>query len=356
MADDSNSPSFGVGIEIDRVPFTAGDGMQLGLVHARGQIAPTRGPVLLVHGAGVRANIFNPPTARTLVQELVARGFDPWLVNWRASTEVAANEWDLDKAAVHDHPAAVRTICERTGARSIQAVIHCQGSTSFTMSALAGLVPQVRTIVSNAVSLHTVIPPNARRKLLWLTPLLRPVTRYLDPRWGEAPHGLTARALAMLVRIFHRECSNGVCRFASFTYGAGHPTLWPHDNISAATHDWIRGEFAAVPLTFFRQMAACVRRGNLVSTGAFPALPADFGAQPPQTDARFVLFAGRRNECFVAESQENTFAWLERHAKGRHALHVLDGYGHLDVFLGDRAATEVFPRIIHELERDGSSS
>ena len=40
----------------------------------------------------------------------------------------------------------------------MKAVIHCQGSTSFTMSAVAGLVPEVKTIVTNAVSLHPVVP------------------------------------------------------------------------------------------------------------------------------------------------------------------------------------------------------
>ena len=33
------------------------------------------------------------------------------------------------------------------------------------MSAIAGLVPQVKTIVSNAVSLHTVVPKDGEGKL-----------------------------------------------------------------------------------------------------------------------------------------------------------------------------------------------
>ena len=53
------------------IPFTAGDGVELNLVHVRGEHAPTRGPVLLVHGAGVRANIFRAPSGRTLVDALV---------------------------------------------------------------------------------------------------------------------------------------------------------------------------------------------------------------------------------------------------------------------------------------------
>ena len=66
--------------------------------------------------------------------------------------------------------------------------MHCQGSTSFMMAATAGLLPEVTTIVSNAVSLHPVVPTIARRKLDCFHRPVRALTRYLDPRWGiEAP-------------------------------------------------------------------------------------------------------------------------------------------------------------------------
>ncbi len=125
------------------VEFTAGDGLQCNVINVRGEQAPTKGPVLLVHGAGVRANIFRAPSGRNLVDLLVDGGWDVWLENWRASIEIPHNHWTLDQAAVYDHPQAVQTVCAQTGADEIKAVIHCQGSTSFMMSALAGLVPQV---------------------------------------------------------------------------------------------------------------------------------------------------------------------------------------------------------------------
>jgi hypothetical protein len=138
--------------------------------------------VLLVHGAGVRANIFNAPLPTSFVRYLVERGHDVWLENWRASIDLPRNAWTLDQAAVHDHPAAVRTLCERSGVQRCAAVIHCQGSSSFTMAALAGLLPQVDLIVSNAVSLHVVVPEAARRKSLYLLPIVAALTDYLDPR------------------------------------------------------------------------------------------------------------------------------------------------------------------------------
>jgi poly(3-hydroxyalkanoate) synthetase len=67
-------------------------------------------------------------------------GYDVWLENWRGSIEFTPNEWDLDMVAKNDHPAAVKKIIEQTGAKEIKAIIHCQGSTSFMMSAMLGLL------------------------------------------------------------------------------------------------------------------------------------------------------------------------------------------------------------------------
>jgi hypothetical protein len=333
------------------VPFRARDGFEANLVNVRGAERPEKGPVLLVHGAGVRANIFRAPSGRTIVDSLVEEGYDVWLENWRASIDFAPNRWTLDDAAVNDHPAAVETVVRETGASEVKAVIHCQGSTSFMMSAVAGLVPQVTTIVANAVTLHPVVPSWSRLKIGYAIPAVARLTDYLDPQWGLHAPGVTPKVLNGIVQLVHHECSNPVCKQVSFTYGSGFPALWRHENLNADTHEWLRGEFAHVPITFFQQMRSCVAAGTLVSLGRYDELPRDFTAQAPRTDARIVLFAGVENRCFLPESQERTFRWLDGHAPGRHALHELPGYSHLDVFMGKHAARDVFPLMLSELER-----
>src|SRR3954465_14897645 len=109
------------------VPFTTEDGHQLNLINVRGPQEPTREPVLLVHGAGVRGNIFRAPVQTTVVDALLAAGYDVWLENWRASIDLPPQDWTLDQAALYDHPAAVRTVVAETGADRLKAVIHCQG-------------------------------------------------------------------------------------------------------------------------------------------------------------------------------------------------------------------------------------
>ena len=333
------------------VPFQAGDGMALNLIHIQGPKPPTRMPILLIHGAGVRANLFRAPIERTIVDALIDRGYDVWLENWRASIDLAPSLWSLDQAAAYDHPHAVETIVRETGCSEMKALVHCQGSTSFMMSAVAGLVPQVTTILSNAVSLHPVVPQASYWKILLSIPVVKQFTDYLDPRWGLEQPTLIAKALNAFVQATHHECANPVCKWISFTYGVGFPTLWSHENLDETTHEWIKQEFAKVPLRFFEQMGACLKKGHLIGWQRCPGLPDDFVAEPPKTKARIAFFAGENNQCFLAESQKRTHAYFNNIRPNYHSLTIIPNYGHLDVFLGKNAAQQVFPSMLEELER-----
>jgi hypothetical protein len=151
------------------------------------------------------------------------------------------------------------------------------------------------------------------------------------------------------VRATHRECDNIVCRWSSFTYGVGFPTLWRHENLNAETHDWLSAEFGPVSLNFFKQIGRSIRAGHLVAMSTEGGLPADFASQPPDTSARFALFAGELNRCFLPESQVRTHRWLSTHRPDYHSLHVIPGYAHLDVFMGCNAGRDVLPLMIEEL-------
>jgi hypothetical protein len=335
----------------EEVEFAARDTFKLSLVHYAPEDDQKREQILVVHGAGVRAELFLPPVDETIVDALLDVGYDVWLLNWRASIDLRPNQWTLDDAAVNDHPAAVQEVLRRTGATSLKAIIHCQGSTSFMMSAVAGLLPQVTTVISNAVALHPVVPFLTRLKSRYLTNTIGSFLPYLNPQWGiYAPPGWPT-VIDWIVRATHHECDNAVCRHASFTYGSGSPTLWRHENLNDATHEWIKGEFAHVPTSFFRQMKQCIEVGHLVSTGTYGELPASFVSQAPRTDARFVFLAGELNKCFSPESQARTVDFFDSHHPGRHGFHQLAGYGHLDVFIGRNAAADVFPLILDELRK-----
>lgn len=331
------------------VPLTAGDGHPLQVIHIEGEREPWRGPVLLVHGAGVRANMFRPPVERSVVDVLLEAGFDVWLESWRASVDFPWNRWTLDQGAVLDHPVAVQAVLERTGAGELGAVIHCQGSCSFALALVAGLVPQVTRVVANSVTLHPVVPTHAAVKLRASAAALSHMARYVDPTWGIRPDGPLSRALVYGVGLTHRECRNAVCKMTSFAYGIGRPAMWSHEQLNDETHDWLAYEWGPCPISFYRQMARSVARKELVPMDGFPELPGDVLRRQPQTDARFLLLTGTANRCFVPESQHRTLAWLEAAQPGRHRLAELPGYGHLDVFFGQNSARDVFGLIVEHL-------
>jgi hypothetical protein len=329
----------------DIIPFKAYDGFECNLWRLKYDGSKHRGPVMLVHGAGVRANIFNPPNEINLLDMLAEAGYDVYLENWRSSTEFQANKWDLDVVAKNDHPAAIQKVCEVSGSDTCKAIIHCQGSTSFMISAVEGLVPKVTTIITNAVSLHPVVPAWSRVKLDVILEMAGLITDYINPRWGDDAPDFRSKLFKALVLSTHFEKDTTVGKFVSFTYGAGFPALWELENLSNETKEWIRNEFGPVPIHFFRHIRKGVHNGSLVSVDGSK----HYMDAKPATDARFVFFAGKLNKCFKSNSQVNSFEYFNNLKPDYHKLHVFDTYSHLDIFLGRNAHKDIFPVMIEEL-------
>lgn len=337
--------------QFETIEFDAYDGLKCNLKHVISS-KTTKCPVILVHGAGVRANIFNPPSSNTIVSMLVDQGYDVWLENWRGSIDLEPNHWDLDQVAINDHPAAVKKIVQITGAKEIKAIIHCQGSTSFMISAVLGLVPEVKTIISNAVSLHPVVPRYSEIKLNYYLPLVKLMFPYLNPSWGINAPDFKSKMLRFIVAATHKEKDTLVGKFVSFTYGAGFPALWLLENLDRETMEWIQYEFAEVPLSFFGHIKKCVNNEVLVPLHGTNGMKITYLDTPPKTEARIVLFGGEQNLCFHPDSQRKTFDYLDNINPGYHKLYILDNYSHLDVFLGKNAYKDVFPIMIDELNQN----
>jgi hypothetical protein len=329
------------------------DGRDLTLHHIRGDAEPTAGPVLLVHGTGVRAEIFyGAPVERSLVDDLVEAGFDVWAGNWRGSIDLPECEYTLDEVARYDHPALIAAVLGETGTATLKAVVHCQGSTSFALACAGGLVPEVTDVVSNAVSFHVDVPRWSKLRMQALLPGMRIGFPGFDPQWGLRPTALRARLLALWARTVRRECHEPVCQMANYVYGVGGNVLWDHANLDPPVHRWIAREFGFVPTSFFRQMARCTEAGHLVSVDGSDDLPAHVLAAPPVDRPRWTFLAGTANRCFLPRGQQRSFAWLDAIEPGRHALVLVPGYTHLDLFFGRHAARDVYGRVVDALRME----
>ncbi len=331
------------------IGFEAADGEEGTLHHIRGEREPELGPVMLSHGCSVRANMFyGAPTKETIVEALIDAGYDVWLENWRASIDLPPTRWTLDQAAAWDHPAAVKKILELTGRRTLKAVVHCQGSTSFMMSALAGLVPEVTHVVSNAVSLHIRITDWSKFRMNLMTPAASLAVNGADPQWYvRAPRlresGFTHFAGKRPI------CDSHVCRAANFFYGHGPEVLWRHANLDDQTHTWNNREWGFCPTSFFKQMSRSANAGYVLPVSGIPTLPESLLGHRLETDTRFTFIAGSDNTCFLPSSQQLTWEYFDRRQPGRHRFHRLPGYAHLDVFIGREAHRNVYPLIVESL-------
>lgn len=355
------------GLKRECLQFDARDGTRGFLTRVRSG-APTKGPVLMVAGTSVPANVFEAPLEETLVQRLANEGYDVFMETWRGSASSQPNQFTLEQAAVNDHVAAVAKVLETSDADRLKAVVHCQGSTSFMMALVSGLLPEVTHVVSNSVSLHPVVPPLSEVKLRLVGPIVAWLADYLDPQAGRWSWGIrrlagrhplrTARTLvlAALLRTWvaatHHECDSMVCKFSSFIYGEGGSVMWSHANISQETHRWLADEFFWVPTLFFRQIARSTMARRLVPMRELDAVRGltELGAEP-RTQARITFMTGLANRCFAPESQLLSYRYMTAWQPGRHELLELPGYGHLDVWFSERSATDVFPAVIDALER-----
>jgi hypothetical protein len=335
------------------VPYRADDGFELTLHHLRGAREPTRGPVLLSPGAGVRAELYyGQPSGRTLAEVLLAEGYDVWSQNWRGSIDCPPNLYTLDRVARYDHPAAVATVLREARTSTLKAIVHCQGSVSFTLAAIAGLVPEVTHVVSSAISLHVRTPKATRMKQIFMLPPASVLIPYADAQWGIRSPSPPAQGLAAVARVIRRECDNPVCGMSSYMYGAGPDVIARHANLDSDVHAWMGRELGFAPFRgLIRQLVKSTGERHLVPVEALPGMPESYVDEPPRTDARFTFVVGAENRMFLPAGQRASFEHFNAHAPGRHAFQCFEGVGHLDTLIGRNAPERTFPVMLAGLER-----
>jgi cholesterol oxidase len=331
--------------------FSTADGVSLRLVRYEGG---SKGPVLLVHGLGMSGQVFSVDTLNVnLVEYLAESGYDVWVLDSRASIDIAGSEdqFTADLIAEQDLPAAVGKVRELTGAAAVDVVAHGLGATTLLMAIVGGL-QGVRSAVCSQGGLHVVTQRAARVKAgLYLPGVIKALGQQSLRADGGGTKGWKNRlfdaGLRLLPVELEEQCSSPVCRRITFMYGP----LYEHDQINLATHEALHELFGVVNLQVFDHLARMVREGHAVrTTGESWLRDLDRLALP------ITFLHGADNACFLPESTQATMAALAD-ANGpdfyRHT--VIPDYGDMDCLIGKDAARDVFPLILEHLERQTSS-
>lgn len=339
---------------VENYTTTTGDGVEIQLARYRGG---SKGPVMVVHGAGVSSGMFLLPTVdEHFTQYLVKNGYDAWLLEWRASIRLPLRQFTLDQAAENDFPAALALIRERTRAGSVQAVVHCAGASAFFMALAAGCLPEVRCVSCSQIALHYAAPPATEIKcMLNLGDAFADLgVDYLsateDPR-----HPVFQKLFGEVVDLTNHECNSTVCHRITFMYGH----LYRHERLNAITHDRLSDQFGACNMTAFRHLAQIVKRGTAAKFdyGAEENLRRYGSAEPPSyvrpehLRIPITFVSGELNQCYLPVSTERTFQWLQSVNDPRlYRRHVVPGYGHIDNFMGATANRDCYALFLEQLE------
>ena len=212
------------------------------------------------------------------------------------------------------------------------------------------VLPEITTIVSNAVSLYVTVPKASELKLQAFVPVCETSSSGLDAQWAvRAPSALATGFARVAHLIRGRDCDNEVRQVANYMYGVGRDILWRHANLDSVTHDWVSREFGYCPFSLLAQIGRAQRKGYLVPVDGLAQLPESLVDVEPMTDARFAFLAGSRNRLFLPLSQRRSFEHFERFQRTISSFHELPGYTHLDVMFGRNAHHDVFPLILREL-------
>jgi len=329
-------------------PVQTQDGLTLRLTRYKGG---SKGPVVLLHGAGVSSEIFSTDLIDTnLLEYLYSHGYDCWLSDFRVSTALpsAAQPSNADQIARCDHPATLDRVRALTGKADVQVVAHCYGATTFTMALLAGIAG-VRSVVLSQVSTHLKVPLIGRVKAgLHLPDIVAELgvtnlTAYRDTQ-ADWTQRLFDDALRLYPIKHGEDCRSAVCHRITFMYAL----LYNHKNLSQHFHDNLHELFGVCSVETFEHLALMARVGHVVAASGTD----DYLPHLDRMKLPIAFIHGGDNQCFLPESTKTTYDLLcAANGAALYNRKVIDGYGHIDCIFGRDAARDVFPHILAHLEQ-----
>ena len=325
--------------------FEAADGVALRLTRYCGG---EKGPVVCAPGFGTSTVAFSIDTVETNFPEfLFERGYDVWLFDYRASPALpsAQTQFTVDEIATADWPAAIAKTREVCGGGEVQVVAHCVGSMSFLMAGLAGL-EGVRSAVCSCLGLHP-LPARLNTIRAWMHIAsvaskvgLKRMSSDFDPKQ------LDDQLVDKLLWLYpsHERCDSPVCRRILFMYG----DVYDHDRLNEATHSAIHEMFGTANAATLAHVSLMIRRGRVVDRhGEDVYLPHLDRLSIPIT-----FIHGRHNHLYVPEGTLRTFDLLRAaNGDGLYRRHVIEDYSHMDCWIGEYAARDVFPIVADALDQ-----
>ena len=335
---------------------------KLGLSLVRFLREPCDDVVIIIHGLTTSTDMFIMPEHENLVTYFLNKGLtDVWCLDFRMSNRHSYNmrrhRMNMDDCALYDFPAAIAKVREHVGDRRIHVICHCLGAVSFMMSLFGKAVDGISSVVANSVSLTPRIPTWSKMKISVSPFLVEYVLNvpYLNPRWSEDPGLTIGKVFSAAVSFFHRECDVQACHMLSMMWGTGWPALYEHKNLADVTHRRGGDLYGPTSMNYYRHVWKMVRSGGAVKyrpdDPKYDSLPNDYFEHAKEIETPVLFMTGESNRVFT-DSNIVCHKRLEEIVPGRHQLHIFEGYGHQDPFMGKNNHLDIFPRLYQFIDEN----
>jgi cholesterol oxidase len=226
---------------------------------------------------------------------------------------------------------------------------HCVGGLSLFM-AIGGGLEGLRSATFSSLAGHPIATPGNRvRAGAHLATMFKKVgIKGLNTDYN--PDYLPDRVVERVMRTlpFRHVYDSPVGRRIYFVYG----DVFDFSNINEETMD------AAVPsifgisnITFFEHISRMIRKNRAVDRAGRDA----YLANVDRYRMPMSFLTGAHNRMFVPRGLQRSYEHVvAANGPERYTHHVFNDYAHLDMWLGENAAHDIFPTALSELERQDS--
>lgn len=352
-------------------------GMRLSLRRRR-PAASAAGAVLLMHGGNTNGHIYSVPDTG-LAGYLHERGFDVWLLDWRASNRILApilsaplprgqsasderKNFTLDTAVDVDIDGALSFIREKIGdVLPITAVGYCMSAGALSMAAARGICSRHRVnhVVLIGLGLFYKAPWNgwikAEDYLLERSLHSHPKIRAIDPNAPDKWPPPLLEAYDVWPRTWlpaRRTKDDDMLHRLSFMVGQPWSTERLHEDVQGD----VRPFFGPLHLGIYLHSGQMVRRGYAAGFDAPEHVvgepnrgavrETDLNPEHFHDSMHVTLLGGQNNGLWHRNSLDLMYDWLRSYTSATCRKRILPGYNLHELLWGARAKAEVYPIVL----------
>ncbi|KAF2741804.1 FAD/NAD(P)-binding domain-containing protein [Sporormia fimetaria CBS 119925] len=343
------------------ITLTADDGVQTVMKVWSAQTdsktdAEDKMPVLLIPGASVDDQIYSLPTIPVnAIEYFTSKGHVCYVPTPRFGMSPYATKGYTAYDARQDVAAAMRYVREAHKGRKFYVVCHCLGAIATSMALLDGSVPSewIKGMTVSQAFFKLQFGAVNSLKLLAGPKVLPNLYQLLAGPWfptSNSPDSSFIQSLIdQMLRLYPvgdraEICDSIVCHRGSLAFGR----LWTHDKLNRATHEHLGNFFGGLHMNFLSHLTT-MGHGHNVCDNTFNSLVTDENLKRFR-GLKILFISGGANVVFDPVTTSMNYDVLrEKFGTGDYKRFVVDGYGHLDTWMGKRSFLDVYPEVLEHI-------